>query len=196
MSRSHANPPMTQDQQDDVDSRQPGDVLEALHDASNEMDALHLVNQYLLRELAELTRQVQRPQGAQQAHEGRNTIPHEEQQHFSAPRDVDGGGENSRTRGHDPYIPTGDGHDGEVQGRTTKATIQSLTNLKRGHNLGNNVSKTPTRAQPHEGGCKWSSPNLHGSSSTADGIPVHDRGFCTSLSQQSSKCRRSKLSTE
>ena len=57
----------------------------------------------------ELTRQVQRPQGEQQTHEGRNTIPQEEQQHLGAPRDVDGGGENSQTREHDPYIPLGYG---------------------------------------------------------------------------------------
>ena len=52
---------------------------------------------------------MQRPHEAQQAREGRNTIPQEEQQHLGAPRNVDGGGENSRTRGHDPYIPLGDG---------------------------------------------------------------------------------------
>ena len=57
----------------------------------------------------ELTRQVHRPQDEQQAHEGRNTIPQEEQQHLGAPRDVDGEGENSRTRGHDPYVPLEDG---------------------------------------------------------------------------------------
>ena len=52
---------------------------------------------------------MQRPQDEQQAHEGRNTIPQEEQQHLGAPRDADRGGENSRTRGHDPYVPPGDG---------------------------------------------------------------------------------------
>ena len=117
MSRSHANPSRMQDQQDDVDSRQPGDALEALHTASNEMEALRLVNQCMLKELAELTRQVQRPQEAQQAREGRNTIPYEERQHLGAPRDVDEGGENSRTRGHDPYIPPGDGRNEEMHGR-------------------------------------------------------------------------------
>ena len=56
MSRSHANPPRTQDQQDDVNSEQPEDIPVALHAASNEMEALRLVNQRLLRELAELTK--------------------------------------------------------------------------------------------------------------------------------------------
>ena len=74
------------------------------------MEALRLVNQHLLRELAELTKQVLLPQEAQQADEGRNTIPQEEQQHLGAPQDVDGGGENSWTRGHDPYVPLGDDH--------------------------------------------------------------------------------------
>ena len=37
-------------------TEQPGDGLGALHAASNEMEALRLVNQRLLRELAELTR--------------------------------------------------------------------------------------------------------------------------------------------
>ena len=108
MSRSHTHPPRTQDQQDDVDSRQPGDIPEALHATSNEMEALRLVNQRLLRELEELNRQVQRPQDEQQAHRGCDTIPQEEQQHLSAPRDDDGRGENSRTRGHDPNVPLGD----------------------------------------------------------------------------------------
>ena len=81
------------------------------------MEALRLVNQHLLRELAELTRQVLRPQEAQLAREGCNTIPQEEQQHLVAPRDIDEGGENSRTRGHDPYIPLGEGCNEGMPGR-------------------------------------------------------------------------------
>ena len=61
MSRSHAHPSRTQGQWDDVDSRRSGDVPEALHAVSNEMKALRLINQRLLRELAELNRWVQRP---------------------------------------------------------------------------------------------------------------------------------------
>ena len=117
MNKSNTNPPRTQERQDDVDSRQLGDDFGALHTAGNEMGALRLVNQRLLRELAELTRQVQRLQEAQQAHEDRNTIPQEEQQHLSAPRDVDGGGKNSWTRGHDPYIPPGDDHNEGMLGQ-------------------------------------------------------------------------------
>ena len=108
MSMSHVNPPRTQDQQDDIDSRQPKDIPGALHTASNEMEALRLVNQRLLRELEELTRQVQRPHDEQTAHGGRNTIPQEEQQHLGAPQDDDERGENRRTRGQNPNVPPGD----------------------------------------------------------------------------------------
>ena len=114
MSRSHANPPRTQDQQDGVDSKQPRDALGALHAVGNEMETLSLVNQRLLRELAELTRHGQRPHESQQAREGYNTIPKDEQQHLGAPRDVDGEGENSQTKEHDPYRSAGDDHDGEA----------------------------------------------------------------------------------
>ena len=117
MSKNHSNPPRTQDQQDNVDSRQPRDALEALNTASNDMEALRLINQHLLRELAELTRQVQRPQEVQQSREGRNTIPQEEQQHLGAPRDIDGEEENTWTRGHDPYIPPGDGRNEGMPGK-------------------------------------------------------------------------------
>ena len=55
MSRSHSNPPRTQDKQDDVDNGQPVDIPGALRTASNEMEALCLVNQRLLRESAELS---------------------------------------------------------------------------------------------------------------------------------------------
>ena len=41
--------------------------------------------------------------------------------------------------------------------------------------LGAVVPGHPTRAQPHEGGCKRSSPSLHGCSGTTNGIPVHGR---------------------
>ena len=84
------------------------------------MEALRLINQRLLRELAELTRQVQCPQETQQAHEGCNTIPQEEQQHLDAPRDIDRGGEDNRTRGHDPYIPPGDGRNEGMLGRNDR----------------------------------------------------------------------------
>ena len=73
-SRSHANPPRMQDQQGNVDRRPPGGTLETLHANTDEMEALRLTNQRLLRELEQLVRQIQRPQEARQAREGQNTI--------------------------------------------------------------------------------------------------------------------------
>ena len=57
------------------------------------MEVLRLANQRLLRDLKELTRQMQRSQ--------------EEQQHHDAPRDAEGEGETSRAKEHDPYKPPG-----------------------------------------------------------------------------------------
>ena len=113
MSRSHANPPRTQDQQDDVDSKQPGDALGALYAASNKMESLRLVNQRLLRELAELTRQEQRPQKAQQACEGHNTSPRDEQQHLGAPETLTG---EEKIVGPGRMIPTYPPRDGGNEG--------------------------------------------------------------------------------
>ena len=81
MSRSHANPPRTEDQQGNLDSQPLRDSLKTLQANTDEMEALRLTNQHLLRDLEELTRQMQRPQ--------------EEQQHHDVPRDVDGEGETS-----------------------------------------------------------------------------------------------------
>ena len=105
MSRSHANPP-TQDQQGDLDSRPPRDALETLQANTDETEALRLTNQRLLRDLEELTRQMQRSQ--------------EEQQHHDAPRDVDGEGETSQPEEHDPYKPLGEDHNEGILGKDNR----------------------------------------------------------------------------
>ena len=94
MSKSHANPPRTQNQQGDLDSRPPRDALETLQANTDEMETLRLTNRHLLRDLEELTRKMQRPQ--------------EEQRHHNVPRDVDGEGETSQANEHDPYKPPGE----------------------------------------------------------------------------------------
>ena len=106
MSRSHANPPRTQDQQGDLDSRPPRDALETLQANTGEMEALRLTNQHLLRDLEELTKQMQRPQ--------------EEQQHHDFPRDVDGEGETSKAKEHDPYKPPGEDRNEGMLGRNNR----------------------------------------------------------------------------
>ena len=104
-SRSRANPPRMQDQQGYVDSRPPAGALKTIHNNTNEIEALRLTNQRLIRELEQLTRQMQRPQEVRQAQEGHNTIPQEEQQHLGPPREAKIEAKSSRARGHEPYLP-------------------------------------------------------------------------------------------
>ena len=104
-SRSNANPSRMQDQQGNVDSRPPAGALEAIHDNTNEMEALRLTNQHLVRELEQLTRQMQLPQEVRQAQEGHNTTLLEEQLHLGPPREVEIEAESSRAKGHEPHLP-------------------------------------------------------------------------------------------
>ena len=101
-SRSHANPPMMQDQPGEVDSRPPGGALETLQANTDEVEALRLTNQRLIGELEQLTRQMQRPREARQTQEGHNTTPQKEQPHLGPPREAEA--ESSRARGHEPHI--------------------------------------------------------------------------------------------
>ena len=119
-SRTHADPPRMQDQQGNVDSRPPGSTLETLHANTDEMEALRLSNQRLLRELEQLTWQIQRPQEAQQAREGLNTITQEEQQYLNPPREADGEGETSQAREHDPYKPSRENRNEERHGKDNR----------------------------------------------------------------------------
>ena len=116
-SRSHANPPRMQSQQGDIDSRPPRGTLETLHANTDEMEALRLTNQCLLRELEQLTRQMQSPQEARQTREGYNPITPEEQQYIDPPRKEDGERETSQAREHDPYKPPGENHNEERHDR-------------------------------------------------------------------------------
>ena len=50
-SRSHSNPPRMRDQQGDIDIRPPGGTLETIQVNTDEVEALRLTNQCLLREL-------------------------------------------------------------------------------------------------------------------------------------------------
>ena len=70
------------------------------------MEALCLTNQCLLKDLEELTRQMQRPQ--------------EEQQHHNVPRDIDGEGETSQAKEHDPYKPLEEDRNEGIPGRNNR----------------------------------------------------------------------------
>ena len=55
MSRSHANPPGMQDQQGNLDGRSARNAVEIIQANTDEVEALRLANQRLLRDLEELT---------------------------------------------------------------------------------------------------------------------------------------------
>ena len=106
-SKSNANPPRMQDPPGDTDSRPPG-TAEAMQANTNEVEALRLVNQCLIEELKQITRQMQHPRETRQTQEG-HTIPpppppHEGQHGHDIPRGAETEAESSRARGHGPQL--------------------------------------------------------------------------------------------
>ena len=98
-SRSNTNPPRVQDPPGDMSSRPPGTV-EAVQANTNEVEALRLVNQRLVEELEQLTRQIQHPWETRQNQEGHNLPPPEEQLGHNVPRGIEAEAESNRARGH------------------------------------------------------------------------------------------------
>ena len=107
MSRSHASPPGLKDQQGNLD-----DALQTIQAYTDEVEALRIAKQHLLRDLEELTRQMQRHQ--------------EERQHHDTPRNVDGEGETSRAKELDPYKPLGEDRNERITGRNNIGNGPSL----------------------------------------------------------------------
>ena len=87
----------------DADGRPPGPV-EAIQANTNEVEALRLVNQRLIEELEQLTRQVQHPREMRQTQEGHNTPPLEGRHDHSIPRGTEEEAESSQARGHGPQL--------------------------------------------------------------------------------------------
>ena len=106
-SRSNANPPRMQDQLGNVDNRPLGGTLETVQANTDEVEALRVTNQHLLKELEQLTRQIRRPQETRQARKDQNPITREEQ-HLGPRREADREGETSHIREQDPYQPPGE----------------------------------------------------------------------------------------
>ena len=102
-SRSNANLPRIQDPPGDADSRPPRTV-EAMQTNTNEVEALCLVNQRLIEELEQLTRQIQHPRETRQAQEGHNILPHEGPHNHDIPREAEAEAESSQARGHGPQL--------------------------------------------------------------------------------------------
>ena len=116
-SRSNANQPRMQDPPGDVDNRPP-DILETMQANTNEVEALCLVNQRLIGELEQLTRQIQRPRDTRQTQEGHNFPPHEGQRNLDIPRGAETEAKSSRARGHGPQpAPGEEGNEAVLGGR-------------------------------------------------------------------------------
>ena len=67
---------------------------------TNEVEALRLINQRLVGELEQLTRQIKRPRDTRQAQEGHNFPPHEGQHNLDIPQGAETEAESSQARGH------------------------------------------------------------------------------------------------
>ena len=96
-SRSHVNPPRMQDQLGDVDSRPLGGMLEIVQANTDEVEALRVTNQNLLKELEQLTKLIRRPQETRQARKDQNPVTREEQ-HLGPRRETDREGETATPR--------------------------------------------------------------------------------------------------
>ena len=92
-----------QDPPGDMGSRPPG-TMEAMQANTNEVEALRLVNQRLIEELEQLTREIQHPRETRQTQEGHNIPPREEQLGHDIPRGMETEAESSRAKGHGPPL--------------------------------------------------------------------------------------------
>ena len=116
-SRTNANPSRLQDPPGNTDNRPP-DTLGVMQANTNEVEALRLVNQCMIEDLEQLTRQMQRPRKARQTQEGHNFPPHEGQHNLDIPRGTETEAESSRARGHEPQsAPEKEGNEAILGGR-------------------------------------------------------------------------------
>ena len=102
-SRSNADPPRMPNPPGDADSRPPGPA-EAVQANTNEVEALRLVNQRLIEELEQLTRQIQHPRELRQTQEGHNIPPLDGRHDHGIPRGTEIEAESSQARGHGPRL--------------------------------------------------------------------------------------------
>ena len=86
---------------------------------TNEVGALRVTNQHLLKELEQLTRQIQCPQETRQTRKDQNLVTREEQ-HLDPRREANREGETSDTREHDPNQLPGEDRNEERHVRNNK----------------------------------------------------------------------------
>ena len=105
----------------DADSRPPGPV-EAMQANTNEVEALRLVNQRLIEELEQLTKQMHHPRETRQTQEVHNIPtppppPHEGRYSHGIPRGAEAEAESSKARGHGPQLAPTEEENEAVHGR-------------------------------------------------------------------------------
>ena len=128
--RSNANPPRMQDQPGGVDSRPPGGALETVKTNTDEVEALLVTNQHLMKELEQLTRKIQHPQETRQARKDQNPVTREEQL-LDPHREANREGEIIHTREHDPYQPPGeDRNEKRVWEKRFRDIQQEISHMK------------------------------------------------------------------
>ena len=127
------------DQPGDTDSRPPGPV-EATQANTNEVEALRLVNQRLVEELEQLTRQIQHPRETRQTQGDHSIPPREERYDHSPPRGVEAEAESSQARGHDPQLAPFEEENEAAHGRRVENEEPRHTPIKgRRTNMGAEV---------------------------------------------------------
>ena len=125
---SNANPPRMQDQSDDVDSQPPGGALETVRANTDEVEALRITNQHLLKELEQLTRQIRCPRIHNRPAKPKTLLPKENN---TSTLVADREGETSHTREHDPHQPPGeDGNEERSWEQRFREIQQEIRHMK------------------------------------------------------------------
>ena len=114
---SRSNALRVPDPPGDADSMpsRPPQAMQA--NTEDEVEALRLVNQRLIEELEQLTRQIRHPRETRRTQEGHNALPHERRHDHSIPRGAEAEAESSQARGHGPQLAPEEEEKEAVHGR-------------------------------------------------------------------------------
>ena len=140
-SRSNANPARMPDPPGDADSRPPGPA-EAIQANTNEVEALRLVNQRLIEEIEQLTRQIHHPREERQVQEGRHG--------YGVAQNIEAEAESSQARGHSPQLaPVRE--ESQAARRGCGENVEPRHSPTKRADVGAKIQGPPTRAQSRKG---------------------------------------------
>ena len=114
-SRSNTNPPRMQDPPGDADSRPPRTV-EAVQANTNEVEALRLINQRLIKELEQLLDRCNIHRRHDRPRKDITFPPHEGQHGHGIPRGAEAKAESNRARGHGSQLAPAEEGNGAMLG--------------------------------------------------------------------------------